>query len=147
MDHHCPWVNNCVARGNVKSFLLFLVYVALGTTYSMIITVARIIYILVHETDSAPRSPEEKATLTSILCCTLSFVLALFFVIFVCAMGSEQYEAIVTGVAGVDAMQGYVNPGGDVSFLEGLKRVCGEPFAFRWFFPLSPARRRHAKPL
>lgn len=35
MDHHCPWVNNCIGYGNYRSFFLSIFFITIGTLYGM----------------------------------------------------------------------------------------------------------------
>jgi hypothetical protein len=70
--------------------------------------------------------------------CILSVTLCLFFGVFVVTMSCEQCEALSTGIAGIDAMQGR-GEDEQLSVFQGLRKyACNSAsFSVRWFLPLS----------
>ena len=45
MDHHCPWINNCVGHKNHKRFTLFLFFVVIGCSYAAISLIGCVVQI------------------------------------------------------------------------------------------------------
>jgi len=97
MDHHCPWINNCVGEWNQKYFVQFLVYVGLISCSCIVIIVAS--WIL--DPVSAHVRSQEAKVLHSIILAVISVLYGLF----VLAIMSDQFGAICSDESPIDSLK------------------------------------------
>jgi len=90
MDHHCPWVNNCVGENNQKFFVLFTLYIAVISLHALFLSINQFIICINREwKECTSFSPPA----TVILLLFLVFE-ALLFAIFTAVMFGTQIQAI-----------------------------------------------------
>jgi len=130
MDHHCPWVNNCVAVFNQKYFVLFLFYTSLCCIYSGVLLIARFI--------SCTRNLRQCTVggLGAALA-VINFIEALVFGLFVLIMLFDQFSAIFDP----NNEDGKPVKQKQRSRYQCLKDVFGEGLSWRWLLPLSMSQK------
>jgi palmitoyltransferase len=129
MDHHCPWVNNCVAVFNQKYFVLFLFYTSLCCIYSGVLLIARFV--------SCTRNLRQ-CTVSGVgaALAVINFVEALVFGLFVLIMLFDQFSAIFDS----NAEEGKPNKQKRTRY-QCLKDVFGEGLSWRWLLPLAMTKK------
>ncbi|MBN3295322.1 ZDH15 Palmitoyltransferase, partial [Amia calva] len=132
MDHHCPWVNNCVCFSNYKFFLLFLAY---SMIYCIYIAATVFRYFIKFWAGELPNGHAKFHVLFLMFVALMFFVSLMFLFVYHCwlvAKNRSTLEAFSSPVF----QTGPDRNGFNVGFRKNLQQVFGEDKKY-WFIPVS----------
>lgn len=138
MDHHCPWVNNCVGEKNQRFFVLFTMYIALISVYALCLSFLQV-YSCVHDqwNECTNFSPPVAVMLMVFLCLE-----AFLFLTFTVVMFGTQIHSICNDETEIERLKNEKPTWERRLRWEGMKAVFGGPPSFLWFNPFSGLRLR-----
>ncbi|XP_056648716.1 palmitoyltransferase ZDHHC3 isoform X2 [Diorhabda sublineata] len=141
MDHHCPWINNCVGERNQKYFIQFLIYVGTLSVYA--ITLLGISWVNGCEGCSDDIPSKEARILHNIIL----FLESVLFGLFVAAILIDQMQSILSDETAVEQIQkkGPYRPYKPKMVL--LREVCGREHPLLWLLPCSAVPKKVDIPL
>ncbi|XP_015996802.2 palmitoyltransferase ZDHHC3 isoform X2 [Rousettus aegyptiacus] len=141
MDHHCPWVNNCVGENNQKYFVLFTMYIALISLHALIMVGFHFLRCFEEDwTKCSSFSPPTTVILLILLCFE-----GLLFFIFTSVMFGTQVHSICTDETGIERLKRKHQPREYRGSWKFVQDIFGGTFSLNWFNPFSGPW--HPKPL
>ncbi|KAM8882494.1 palmitoyltransferase ZDHHC3 [Synchiropus picturatus] len=153
MDHHCPWINNCVGELNQKYFIQFLFYTGMASLYSLMLVVSAWVWRIRNERDSDEEETPSKHLIVAHYIILL--VESILFGVFVMVIFYDQLVSIITDETPIEQMRNrlMVKDRGSTSSssssqpphqpphtrkpkLALLREVFGRGSVFCWLLPL-----------
>jgi len=152
MDHHCPWVNNCVGQNTQKHFILFLFYINTLCLYCIGILSYRFLKCVgggenrIFRRHSSIKQQqhllenndtEKYSCMISPICVILGafcFMEGLIFGLFTAIMLCDQFAAILTNMTGVEQLKKEKFENNRTTY-QCLIEVFGCSFSWKWFLP------------
>ncbi|XP_076370520.1 palmitoyltransferase ZDHHC3-like isoform X2 [Tachypleus tridentatus] len=135
MDHHCPWVNNCVGENNQKYFVLFTFYIAVISTHAFFLAISHFITCI---NGDWKKCSSHSPPATVVLLLLLMFE-ALLFAIFTLVMFGTQVQAIWNDETGIEHLKKETVRWQKQSPWRSMRTVFGR-FTLGWFSPFSGSR-------
>ncbi|XP_056298760.1 zf-DHHC domain-containing protein [Pseudoliparis swirei] len=107
MDHHCPWINNCVGELNQKYFIQFLFYSGVASLYSMVLVVSAWVWRIRNEREGdadkeAEETPGKHLVVAHYIILLVESVL---FGVFVMVIFYDQLVSIITDETPIEQMK------------------------------------------
>ncbi|KAF6313760.1 zinc finger DHHC-type palmitoyltransferase 3 [Rhinolophus ferrumequinum] len=170
MDHHCPWVNNCVGENNQKYFVLFTMYIALISLHALIMVGFHFLHCFEEDwttfgvTRKEPAEPqvshqEKKQPLkvsstecssfsppTTVILLILLCFEGLLFLIFTSVMFGTQVHSICTDETGIEQLKKEERRWAKKTKWMNMKAVFGHPFSLGWASPFATPDQGKADP-
>ena len=129
MDHHCPWVNNCVGIGNHKLFIVFLFWVNVVCWYALALIAGRVFTCWMYT--KAELNCFDVHTNMGVI---FLFMESMLFLLFTSCMMADQLSGILLNQTQIDRLkneQHHVN--------SDINEVFGSPlgtrFHYSWILP------------
>uniref|UniRef100_A0A0L8GBT2 Palmitoyltransferase n=2 Tax=Octopus bimaculoides TaxID=37653 RepID=A0A0L8GBT2_OCTBM len=158
MDHHCPWVNNCVGESNQKFFVLFTLYICLMSLHAAMLSINHFVVCIGKDWKGISNLPlvllnivlslDTSMPSVNFVCpafsppATTVFLIILIFEgilfgIFTAIMFGSQLSAICTDETGIEQLKKEQATWERKSRWLSIKSVFGHPFGLHWFSPFS----------
>ncbi|XP_004700684.1 palmitoyltransferase ZDHHC3-like [Echinops telfairi] len=133
MDHHCPWVNNCVGEDNRKYFVLFTFYIGLASLHVLLLLGVPVLRGYMRGEWGANSSFSARGSVIFL------FLVSLKGFIFTSVMFGTQLHAICKDQTRIELLQRAPGRWGKGSKWMNLKAVFGHHFSVDWINPfVSP---------